>query len=758
MEDFEISVPESKPEDDLLIIYKGREEREGQIFEPIEEIRTSKEEFLRKLRYFKQKSNEINYLHEIFIHDVYPIKIFKDFINTIKTGKLSINDSNYSDFYKLSCKYEYQELQQQIDQFSKTRPDLLRIVTQYCTEEIDYAKEAKISQNLDICLRNPHLAKYPIEKLNRILNSPERRLNDYCLLYEFVKKIIKERKNEINNDDLSIFVSSLDYLEMSNEELDDFLNDDTFSSIFGIRNSREKIKMMNEERKRNEMRITKLEENIEKLERKITDEKSKIEDFVRLKIDEIQFNFLKEKDEIVSKHQQENQKLRDLVEKQAKKISENEERIQRIEETQEKVISQKIDEFQKNFSRQQEEMLKKYQQEKQKIKDIESQSKKIIEYESRIQALEEATRKITGSISIGVEKTGAICGRISIKDDFSVLDKSKSRYLISKNNSNTIEISEYNNGQPIKSLQQEFKFEMPKGTYFIHAILVDNYGKSRQLVSDPATTKGAYVIIEYTGHVHAVNLSRGLYKLEVWGAEGGETSEYSVKPGRGGYSCGTLKLIKETMLYVYVGGKGNGSSGGWNGGGSAQSPGAGGGGSTDISLYGEVGSQNWNNKNHLYSRIIVAGAGGGAGHNNYQKWSAGCGGGENGEDGKDYNEIKGGMLTGCGKDSFVSADQGFGVGGSNRKYNHNSGGGGGWYGGCACDSQSGCWGRSGAGGSGYVYNSSTAKNYPSGCKLDSSFYLSDSKTIAGNTEFPNVDGSGQERGHCGNGYAKITLI
>lgn len=35
------------------------EERKGQIIEDIEEIETSKEEFLRKLRYFKPKYQEI---------------------------------------------------------------------------------------------------------------------------------------------------------------------------------------------------------------------------------------------------------------------------------------------------------------------------------------------------------------------------------------------------------------------------------------------------------------------------------------------------------------------------------------------------------------------------------------------------------------------------------------------------------------------------------------------------------------------------
>ena len=41
----------------------------------------------------------------------------------------------------------------------------------------------------------------------------------------------------------------------------------------------------------------------------------------------------------------------------------------------------------------------------------------------------------------------------------------------------------------------------------------------------------------------------------------------------------------------------------------------------------------------------------------------------------------------------------------------------------------------GGGGSGYVYTSSTAKNYPSGCLLNSSYCLTDAQTIAGNNSF-----------------------
>ena len=82
-----------------------------------------------------------------------------------------------------------------------------------------------------------------------------------------------------------------------------------------------------------------------------------------------------------------------------------------------------------------------------------------------------------------------------------------------------------------------------------------------------------------------------------------------------------------------------------------------------------------------------------------------------------------------------------------------SGGGGGWYGG-ASGQVIGC---AGGGGPGYVYTSSTASSYPSGCLLNSSYYLSNAATYAGNTSFTSTSG-GTETGHSGNGYARITLV
>lgn len=82
--------------------------------------------------------------------------------------------------------------------------------------------------------------------------------------------------------------------------------------------------------------------------------------------------------------------------------------------------------------------------------------------------------------------------------------------------------------------------------------------------------------------------------------------------------------------------------------------------------------------------------------------------------------------------------------------------GGGWYGGAgAYDNDSDSDGKYGGGGSGYVYTSSTASNYPSGCLLNSDYYLTDAQTIAGDQSFLSPTGT-SETGHTGNGYARIS--
>lgn len=273
-----------------------------------------------------------------------------------------------------------------------------------------------------------------------------------------------------------------------------------------------------------------------------------------------------------------------------------------------------------------------------------------------------------------------------------------------------------------------------------------------------ANYNGSVMNFDYTGSVQTATLAPGTYKLECWGAQGGTYSSYI--GGYGGYSKGTITLTEATTVYISVGGAGSSSStaAGFNGGGTGISSGRGGGGATDVRI----------GQNSLYSRVIVAGGGGGAGVTSANANPCGCGGGEYGGDGY-YNDTTGSYTIGqnrCGgsasqtaggKTWSTSTQATFGQGGNASGYSC-GGGGGGWYGGGgAYDSDSDSDGRWGGGGSGYVYTSSTAKNYPNGCLLNSTHYLTNAQTIAGNTSFTSPTGSA-ETGHTGSGFCRITNL
>lgn len=254
----------------------------------------------------------------------------------------------------------------------------------------------------------------------------------------------------------------------------------------------------------------------------------------------------------------------------------------------------------------------------------------------------------------------------------------------------------------------------------------------------------------YSGAEKSITLPAGKYKLEVWGARGGGYQDGNTSAGyggKGGYSCGVLQLQSNITLYLYSGGIGSvgyGSTqaGGFNGGGSSygsssSEPGCGGGGASDI----RIGSTS------LYARVIVAGGGGGGG-----------------EDSSDTVGYGGGTSGGAsGYDSSTATQTAAGTGasfgtGRSTGYADGGGGGGGWYGGgSGYSSSAGSDSQGGGGGSGYVYTSSTASNYPSGCLLNSAYYLTDATTYAGNTSFTGPDGS-SETGHDGEGYCRITVI
>ncbi len=259
----------------------------------------------------------------------------------------------------------------------------------------------------------------------------------------------------------------------------------------------------------------------------------------------------------------------------------------------------------------------------------------------------------------------------------------------------------------------------------------------------------------------SMTLLPGKYKLQAWGASGGDGVNNSQTTGShgglGGYAEGVLTLTAKTTVYLHYGTVGyagvynklaeNAVGGGCNGGGGGGQYssltgtfGYGGGGASDVRIGADT----------LNARVLVAGGGGGADNS-----GGTLGGSDDGSGGYGGGESGGyGLLNGKAYTEPGTQDSGFAFGeGESCKYNYDlGGGGGGWYGGFAPPSGNN---YGAGGGSGYVLTATSHK--PTGYALGSQYYLTNAKTVPGNATFPAVT-SGEETGHQGNGYVKITLL
>jgi hypothetical protein len=234
------------------------------------------------------------------------------------------------------------------------------------------------------------------------------------------------------------------------------------------------------------------------------------------------------------------------------------------------------------------------------------------------------------------------------------------------------------------------------------------------------------------------------YTIELWGAAGGDiTDYYPVTGGNGGYVSGTVSITSGEVLNIYPGGKGanrqgnhvygacENVAGGWNGGGPTKTQGNGtpGGGASDVRIGGTA----------LSNRVAVAGGGGGGGWT-YAK--GGAGGGLTGANGTNINgsgtgayggtQSAGGAVgagSACGGKSAGSLGQG-GTGNGNAA--GGGGGGGGYYGGGG-----GGYSDGGGGGSSFVGTLGNVTN------------------TRGDATMPNPSG-GTMTGNAGNGVVRIT--
>ena len=207
---------------------------------------------------------------------------------------------------------------------------------------------------------------------------------------------------------------------------------------------------------------------------------------------------------------------------------------------------------------------------------------------------------------------------------------------------------------------------------------------------------------DYTGGMQTFTVPKnGVYKLEVYGAQGGRIA--GVSGGKGGHSLGYVLLKANNILYVCVGQQGGDGVGSrqsrsaYNGGGKGKSSspynfGCGGGGATHIALVdGTLESIGYTSFVTNKKGLIVAGGGSGfAGSDGTYAYAAGKGGGLNGTGNEGTGATQtSGYAFGRGQDSNLNYESG--------------GGGGGLYGGKA--------GLYSGGGSGYIDGVPTFKTY-----------------------------------------------
>ena len=252
----------------------------------------------------------------------------------------------------------------------------------------------------------------------------------------------------------------------------------------------------------------------------------------------------------------------------------------------------------------------------------------------------------------------------------------------------------------------------------------------------------------------------GKYVIQLWGAEGGgRVGGYT--GGKGAYVKGEIELNKGTQLYFFVGeypeyqsgscytSNPNSSFNGLNIGSCA-----GGGGATDVRL---VKTENWYDSSSLASRIIVAGAGGGAA---YGTGSGGAGGELNGVAGtgtgsnQNYYAGAGGsqLQNVFGKGSSATTISGSGYYGGFAGYGGNAGGGSsyisGFLGCIAITSQTDLT---------PICNDTSAASDVT-CSYHYSMYkFTNMEMIAGNKDMPSPSGQ-IENGHQGDGYARISFL
>ena len=318
---------------------------------------------------------------------------------------------------------------------------------------------------------------------------------------------------------------------------------------------------------------------------------------------------------------------------------------------------------------------------------------------------------------------------------------------------------------PNASINYSLRLWMDEDTPLTTDAMNKSFRSKVVVVATPTKT----VDFDYTGTEQVFTVPQtGTYKIEIWGAQGGGTSQNS--GGYGSYSVGSVQLRNNDSIYLNIGGQGEVSSneinseglGGYNGGGIGKNShdlcsnhiAGSGGGASHISTKSGLLSQLQNYKESI---LIVSGGGGGGNLCNLSNYgTGGSGGGMSGNAptnlGKDAvtNQYgTGGKQSAAGCSNHTNNLCGtFGLGFSSNDSEYGPGAGGGYYGGGSSNI------NGAGGGSGYIGNSLLTNKamYCYNCEESS---VENTKTISTTCAEETPTSNCAKKG---NGYARITYI
>ena len=658
--------------------------------------------------------------------------------------------------------------------------------------EISDEVENLLTSKINECFSNEKFKELPIHIIHRVVRRCSadsidnnklfdiivQSLSKFCILFPFLDL------QKLSDDRLEELCAMYSKSNENTQHYFDFLKCN-LNLINEINNRKKKLEEMNDQQQN---KMSDLESKIETLQNQfINTEKvnnqlqNQLNDSKNL--NDQQQNKMTDMESKITSLQSQLDDSQSLNNQQQNKIADLESKIALLQKQFDEKINEQL-QHQVNYSKKLEDQISQLQN-------------KLTNSEKEVTGMQKQLNEllIKGNIVANVEKGLLINAEIDLKTKGPALDTSKSKVIISTSDAKCLGSEAYEKGEPITSLHMKTTFMCKPGTYYVRCIIFNNGGESNEIVSNPVTASGSSLEFDYKREAEKITLPCGRYKLEVWGAKGGDSTgngfyngdscyrgSSTAQGGLGGYSRGILNLGKSESVYVFVGGQGgapssadgSSSKGGFPDGGGAKTghcgsfttvPGTGGG-STSI----RIGSAT------DYARVIVAGGGGGASGNSCYVEPGGFGGGPTGGNCHfcmSFQDQGAGTQTGSTRGLGHCADRHgdpgrFGAGATG-KYckgcDSGGGGGGGWFGG-----GSGGYGKndccsSGGGGSGWVFTASSLKNFQSGDSsnaskfvLSSAYYLSDVACLGGNEEFPRPDGNGNERGHSGNGYAKITPL